>query len=608
MAEKYFSTLTGKELDDALKAALNVKSTIQTELQTAKDSGEFDGPPGEDGMNPYEYAIQNGYEYAESTFIMDFLAALSSEEYEEVFMGEDLTEFDAYRDAFAAEKAVFHRDNNGLVYIASAADTAQISFYCIDKDGAIRCAALNSKKEWIYYTVEAGNVFVGDETTTLAEFYEADNAGKVCFMRRPQGGSGYVTWIASAINASNAHFYKITTTGKIQYGYLDKNNTFTYQTASGGDVDLTGYATEEWVKGYALPSTYTPPNQTAAQVGADPVGTAVGAVSDHNTDTDSHADLRLELKALTDRLNAFFDSDNQTLDELSEIVAYITSNKALIDAITTSKVSVADIINNLTTNVVNKPLSAAQGVALKALIDAITVPTKLSQLSGDSTHRVVTDTEKAAWNAKSNFSGKYEDLSGKPTIPTVPTKVSAFENDAGYLTQKDKTIYYIEGTGDTAGTWLGSHPDIKEYTPGLTVLYKVPVAGASPTTLNINNLGAVTVVRNATTSVSTNYPVNSIVTLTYTVDSGTAYFKQADYDANTKTSAGTSNKTGTKMFLVGAASQTSSGTTTYSNTNCYIGTNNRLYSGGEVVPNTADINALIDAKIAAFPDASEVEY
>ena len=121
----------------------------------------------------------------------------------------------------------------------------------------------------------------------------------------------------------------------------------------------------------ALPSTYTPPNQTAEQVGADPKGTAASAVGSHNTNTDAHNDLRLELKAINDRLNAFFDSDNQTLDELSEIVAYITNNKSLIDNITTSKINVADIINNLTTNVANKPLSAAQGVALKALIDAV---------------------------------------------------------------------------------------------------------------------------------------------------------------------------------------------------------------------------------------------
>lgn len=34
-------------------------------------------------------------------------------------------------------------------------------------------------------------------------------------------------------------------------------------------------------------------------------------------------------------------------------------------------------------------------------------------------------------------SGSYDDLSNKPTIPTVPTNVSEFTNDAGYITQND---------------------------------------------------------------------------------------------------------------------------------------------------------------------------
>ena len=118
----------------------------------------------------------------------------------------------------------------------------------------------------------------------------------------------------------------------------------------------------------ARPSNWLP---TAAEVGADSKGTASSMVSAHNTATDTHNDIRLALKDINDRLNAFFDSDDKTLDELSEIVTYITSNKALIDSITTSKVSVSDIANNLTTNVSNKPLSAAQGVELKGLIDTL---------------------------------------------------------------------------------------------------------------------------------------------------------------------------------------------------------------------------------------------
>lgn len=98
---------------------------------------------------------------------------------------------------------------------------------------------------------------------------------------------------------------------------------------------------------------------------------ANNAISAHNTSTVAHSDIRELINGLTSRLNTLADSDDTTLDQLSEIVAYIKSNKTLIDAITTSKVNVDDIVNNLTTNVTNKPLSAAQGVELKRLIDTL---------------------------------------------------------------------------------------------------------------------------------------------------------------------------------------------------------------------------------------------
>ena len=50
---------------------------------------------------------------------------------------------------------------------------------------------------------------------------------------------------------------------------------------------------------------------------------------------------------------------------------------------------------------------------------ARSIPDELADLLEDSTHRVVTDVEKAAWNAKSNFSGSYNDLSDKPSIPST---------------------------------------------------------------------------------------------------------------------------------------------------------------------------------------------
>lgn len=153
----------------------------------------------------------------------------------------------------------------------------------------------------------------------------------------------------------------------------------------------------EWAKQSAKPE------YTAEEVGADPSGTAASAVSEHNVDIDAHNDIRLLIEDLARRFNALADSEDIDLDQLSEIIAYIQDNRELIDSVTTSKVSYTDIVDNLTTNVVNKPLSAAQGVALKQLIDAITVPTKLSQLEDDASHRTVTDTEKTAWSAKSDY-------------------------------------------------------------------------------------------------------------------------------------------------------------------------------------------------------------
>lgn len=122
----------------------------------------------------------------------------------------------------------------------------------------------------------------------------------------------------------------------------------------------------------ALPDTYTPPNQTAEQVGADPKGTAASVVSAHNTSDAAHSDLRLQVKDLSDKWNAFFDSDDATMDQATELIQAIKDNAGTIEQLTSGKVNVSDIINNLTTNVANKPLSAAQGVVLKGLIDTLT--------------------------------------------------------------------------------------------------------------------------------------------------------------------------------------------------------------------------------------------
>jgi hypothetical protein len=131
-------------------------------------------------------------------------------------------------------------------------------------------------------------------------------------------------------------------------------------------------------------------------------------IGNHNTNGTAHADIRTLISELAARLNTVANSDDVTLDQLKEIVSYIKNNKSLIDGITTSKVNVSDIVDDLVTTDRTKPLSAYQGYWLKTLIDAINVdlesiPTSLSELTEDSEHRTVTDAEREAWNNKSEL-------------------------------------------------------------------------------------------------------------------------------------------------------------------------------------------------------------
>lgn len=153
------------------------------------------------------------------------------------------------------------------------------------------------------------------------------------------------------------------------------------------------------------------PVYTAEEVNADQKGTASGAVISHNTSADCHNDIRLLIQGLTDRINFIANSDDINLDQLAEMVAYIKANRTLIEGVTTNKVNISDIANNLTTNVGNVPLSAAAGVMLKSLIDAIIVPTKVSQLENDK-----------------GYLNQHQDLSlyaKKTEIPVIPTSLPA---------------------------------------------------------------------------------------------------------------------------------------------------------------------------------------
>lgn len=120
------------------------------------------------------------------------------------------------------------------------------------------------------------------------------------------------------------------------------------------------------------------------------------------------------------------------------------------------------------------------------------------------------------------------------TIGTNLTPV--YINDGAPTVSVGQTIPFIIGTGSTAGTWLGSLTGITTYYDGLLILYKPSVAGASTTTLNLNNLGAKTVYINNTTKLTTHFPANQPILLVYSANQNSGCWMAIDnYWANSDT-------------------------------------------------------------------------
>lgn len=95
-----------------------------------------------------------------------------------------------------------------------------------------------------------------------------------------------------------------------------------------------------------------------------------GLPADHST----LLKLSTALTGLKSTVNAFLngEADGGTMDRLVELVTAIGQNKTSIDALTSDKVAKVDIVDALTSEDATKVLSAAQGKALKALIDELT--------------------------------------------------------------------------------------------------------------------------------------------------------------------------------------------------------------------------------------------
>lgn len=377
-------------------------------------------------------------------------------------------------------------------------------------------------------------------------------------------------------------------------------------------------------------SDFDTENETAPtirQIANDEATTALNAAKEY---TGTYVD---------DKVASLVDSSPETLDTLNELAAALGDDPNFATTVATEIGKKVDKVsgkglstNDYTTAEKNKLAGIAEGanktVVDSALSSTSTNPVQNKVINSALAGKVDTSTTVNGHALSGNVTVTKSDVglgnvdntsdANKPVSTAQQTAINEAVNTAKTYTDtvaegkadKSQAIFYIQGGGTTdttnkKATWTGSHSDITEYYDGLMIAYKVGTAASTTTTLNINNLGAVTVVRNVTTAVSTAYGINAIVLLTYTTDSsGTSYWKVADYDSDTKTRS--SNKADTKMYIIGASSQSTSGQTTYSNSKCYIGADNCLYSDGKKVA-TADAATADSAGLMSADDKEKLD-
>lgn len=298
---------------------------------------------------------------------------------------------------------------------------------------------------------------------------------------------------------------------------------------------------------------------SASDVKADSIGTADSKVSDHNASASAHSDIRTLIANLTERLNALADSDDETLDQMSELVAYIKANRSLIEEVTTKKVNVADIIDNLTTNVTNKPLSAAQGVAIKGLIDSLqsVVDGKANTVHSHSISDVA--------GLQSALDGK----SGTDHTHNLSSLINALSTNTGTPTDSDYFVSQHVGGGN-ANTTYYRKPLSALWAYVKSKLASVAVSGS------YNDLEDKPTIGDGTIVIKQNGTQKGSFTMNQT---GNTTIELSDNDTDTKVT--NTLATTTRAYVTGTTSSTTNTGTQVFDTGVYLDT-----TAGQLVANT----------------------
>jgi hypothetical protein len=162
-----------------------------------------------------------------------------------------------------------------------------------------------------------------------------------------------------------------------------------------------------------------------------------------------------KLRGLIAAIETALGVDDVSLDTLQEVITVIKNDQSLIENLTSGKVNVSDIVNVLTSTDSNKPLSAAQGHALKALIDGLSGDTQIAladrytktQAASEISSAVAAETSRAQ-TAETTISNAIIAETARAQAAEA-LRYSKSETDALLLTKAPQSTTYTKAETDS---------------------------------------------------------------------------------------------------------------------------------------------------------------
>lgn len=282
--------------------------------------------------------------------------------------------------------------------------------------------------------------------------YESDDA-EICNVKYSQKSLRF-SWIVSSNVTQTTKF--IAYICFISEDYLLKTENFTVQVKSSFDPstsepsanwfvtiegklekiekDIADNHVYDWAKQPEKP-TYTP-----EEIGAEKSGTSDGIFRSAMKYTDGEIS-RLEDTVIPDNVATL----EQKITDLNQSVVSLQDAKA--EKVHTHLVAnITDFPTSLPASDVydwakaeTKPTYTHDEVG--ALSSSTHIPSTLEEMTDDQNHRTVSDIEKKTWNAKSEFSGSYNDLTDVPEIKQLTDDLKAkYDNAATLATTNKNTL------------------------------------------------------------------------------------------------------------------------------------------------------------------------